>query len=289
MEGVKPVSLRPKWYTVAQVAELLGYGETKVRMLIIAGDLRSLKDGRSRRVLPEWVDEYVARRAAQAEEHWWRREPATVNGEGSIFPYRTGYAAYAWITTPAGRRQRKYVYGKDAGDGAREVARAHAGRRGGTGAPQCRRGWRTSWSAGWRRRSQPDLAPTTAANYALFTRLYIVPGPGSRRLDRLTVRDVQLWMNELKTRCQCCHQGKDAGGRSSRVLRGRELLPPGCLGVDAHQAWTVLQSALSAAVREELMTRNVAALGARASRLGPSGRRPGRLSSRAGSWRAPGR
>jgi hypothetical protein len=31
----------------------LGYGETKVRMLIISGDLRSLKDGRSRRVLPE--------------------------------------------------------------------------------------------------------------------------------------------------------------------------------------------------------------------------------------------
>ena len=36
-----------------------------------------------------------------------------VNGEGSIYPYRTGYAAYVWITTPAGRRQRKYVYGKD--------------------------------------------------------------------------------------------------------------------------------------------------------------------------------
>ena len=53
MEGAKPVSLRPKWYTVAQVAELLGYGESKVRMFwIIAGDLRSLKDGRSGRVLP---------------------------------------------------------------------------------------------------------------------------------------------------------------------------------------------------------------------------------------------
>jgi len=71
MEGEKRVSLRPKWYTVAQVAELLGYGESKVRMLIIAGDLRSLKDGRSRRVLPEWVDEYVARRAADAEQPWW--------------------------------------------------------------------------------------------------------------------------------------------------------------------------------------------------------------------------
>ena len=34
------------------------------------------------------------------------------NGEGSIFPYRNGYAAYVRITTPAGRRQRKYVHGK---------------------------------------------------------------------------------------------------------------------------------------------------------------------------------
>jgi len=62
------VPLEPKWLTVAQVSRLLGYGETKVRMLIISGDLRSLKDGRSRRVLPEWVDEYVIRRAAESEE-----------------------------------------------------------------------------------------------------------------------------------------------------------------------------------------------------------------------------
>jgi excisionase family DNA binding protein len=54
-----PVPLDPKWYTVAQVARLLGYGETKVRTLVISGDLRSLKDGRSRRVLPEWVEDYV--------------------------------------------------------------------------------------------------------------------------------------------------------------------------------------------------------------------------------------
>ena len=34
------------------------------------------------------------------------------NGEGSIFPYRNGYAAYAWVTTPDGYRRRKWVYGK---------------------------------------------------------------------------------------------------------------------------------------------------------------------------------
>jgi len=63
----EPRELDPKWYTVAQVAQLLGYGETKVRMLIISGELRSLKDGRARRVLPEWVDDYVRRRASSSD------------------------------------------------------------------------------------------------------------------------------------------------------------------------------------------------------------------------------
>lgn len=59
--------IEPRWFTVRQVARMLGYGESKVRFLVISGDLRSLKDGRSRRILPEWVDEYVSRRAAEAE------------------------------------------------------------------------------------------------------------------------------------------------------------------------------------------------------------------------------
>ncbi|MET8166002.1 hypothetical protein ABZT34_17405 [Streptomyces sp. NPDC005329] len=34
------------------------------------------------------------------------------NGEGSIYPYESGFAAYVWVTTPEGNRKRKYVYGK---------------------------------------------------------------------------------------------------------------------------------------------------------------------------------
>ena len=34
------------------------------------------------------------------------------NGEGSIFPYRNRFAACVWITTPLGKRQRKYMYGR---------------------------------------------------------------------------------------------------------------------------------------------------------------------------------
>ncbi len=61
------VRLVPKLYTVAEVAVLLGYGETKVRMLIAQGDLKSVKDGHARRVLPRWVDEYVERRCAESD------------------------------------------------------------------------------------------------------------------------------------------------------------------------------------------------------------------------------
>ena len=50
-----------KWHSVAEVAQMLGYGLSKTKMLVATGRIRSLKDGKYRRVLPEWVDEYVAR------------------------------------------------------------------------------------------------------------------------------------------------------------------------------------------------------------------------------------
>ena len=57
--------MEKRWYTVAEVAELLGFGLTKTKALVASGQIRSLKDGRHRRVLPCWVDESVTRRATQ--------------------------------------------------------------------------------------------------------------------------------------------------------------------------------------------------------------------------------
>jgi excisionase family DNA binding protein len=55
-----------KWYSIAEVAEMLGYGVTKTKLLVMSGQIRSIKDGGSRRILPEWVDDYIRRRV---EEH----------------------------------------------------------------------------------------------------------------------------------------------------------------------------------------------------------------------------
>lgn len=61
----KTVVLTPRWYSVAQAAELLGYGMSKTKMLIITGELRSIKDGKYRRILPEWIDEYIERKVEE--------------------------------------------------------------------------------------------------------------------------------------------------------------------------------------------------------------------------------
>jgi excisionase family DNA binding protein len=60
-----------RWHTVGEVAEMLGFGVSKVKMLVISGEIRSVKVGRNRRILPQAVDEYVARCAAAEEEVPW--------------------------------------------------------------------------------------------------------------------------------------------------------------------------------------------------------------------------
>jgi Phage integrase, N-terminal SAM-like domain len=107
---------------------------------------------------------------------------------------------------------------------------------------------------------RPNLAPSTVANYEFFSNAYINPSLGSKRLDRLTVRDVQLWMNDLRERCQCCAQGRDAARRRPRCCTAGACCRQIASEWTRHQAWTILQSALSAAVRDELVSRNVAAL-----------------------------
>ena len=93
------------------------------------------------------------------------------NGEGSIFPYRNGFAAYVWVTKPDGKRTRKYVYGK-----TREAVHDK---------------WIKLHQQAKAEIIQPNRAPLTYATYETFVRRYIAPGLGAKRLDRLQSRDVQ--------------------------------------------------------------------------------------------------
>jgi hypothetical protein len=117
------------------------------------------------------------------------------NGEGSIFPYRAGYGAYVWVTTPGGARTRKWVYGKTREQVHDKWLKLHeAARRGpvSTSSPTVAQ-YLTYWLA--EVVVPPNFAPLTCSTYETLARLYIAPGLGAKRLDRLTLRDVRAWLN----------------------------------------------------------------------------------------------
>jgi hypothetical protein len=57
---------------------------------------------------------------------------------------------------------------------------------------------------------RPNSAPLTYATYETYVRIYIVAHLGRTKIDRLSVRDVQSWINTVASTCQCCAQKKDA-------------------------------------------------------------------------------
>ena len=124
---------------------------------------------------------------------------ARANGEGSIFTYRNGWAAYVWVTTPTGTRERKWLYGQDREElHGRWIDPQQQARNGpaATKVPKL-----ADYIAYWLQEIvTPNLAPLTCATYESLTRLYVLPYLGEKRLDKLTVRDVQSWVyRETKT------------------------------------------------------------------------------------------
>ncbi|MEU3712721.1 N-terminal phage integrase SAM-like domain-containing protein [Streptomyces catenulae] len=125
------------------------------------------------------------------------------NGEGSIYPYKNGFAAYVWVTTPDGRKKRKYVYGKtrdEVHDKWIKLQGEAKKRPVDTKSPMLRQ-----YLAYWLKEVvDPALKPKAAETYKMHVRLYIAPGLGTKRLDKLSVRDVRAWLNKLLDECQCC-------------------------------------------------------------------------------------
>lgn len=153
------------------------------------------------------------------------------NGEGSIYPYRHGYTAYVWITTPAGRRQRKYVYGTTREivhtkwwvELTRQAARSPVLTKVPTVSQylQC---WLEDTVA-------PNLALLTHATYESHVRHYIEPGIGRVRLDRLRVSNVQAWLNGLPRCASAAHRARTNDGRrtSSAAAQSGDVATAPCL------------------------------------------------------------
>jgi integrase len=106
----------------------------------------------------------------------------------------------------------------------------------------------------------PYRAPLTYQTYETFVRVHIIPALGAKNLTRLQVRDVQQWINKLAATCQCCAQGKD--GRRPEDKRRCCALRNCCGDILSRRSVgdvrAALRAALSHAVKEELIGKNVA-------------------------------
>jgi integrase len=184
---------------------------------------------------------------------------ARSSGEGSIFPYRNGYAAYSWVRTPEGQRKKKWIYGKTREDVHQKwisQQKAAQDRPLATRVPTLA----THLQYWLSEIVKPNLAPLTYQTYETFVRLHITPYLGSNRLDRLQLRETQSWINALARTCQCCAQAKDAQRPATKQrccaqnrCCGTVLSPRTLSDIRA-----CLRSALAQAVTEELIARNVA-------------------------------
>ncbi|MFG2704776.1 tyrosine-type recombinase/integrase [Streptomyces sp. NPDC048386] len=183
------------------------------------------------------------------------------NGEGSIYPYKNGFAAYVWVTTPEGDRKRKYVYGKTREETHDKWIKLH--NEATRGPVQTRHRTVQAFLSYWLESIvKPNLAPLSYVSYEGSVRLYIVPHLGTKRLDKLTVRDVREWLTKLAGICQCCAQGKDAKRPEERrrccaVGECCEAYPSRRVVQAARDA---LRAALTHAVTEEEISKNVASL-----------------------------
>jgi hypothetical protein len=103
------------------------------------------------------------------------------SGEGSIYPYKNGFAAYVWVTTPDGDRKRKYVYGKTREETHEKWIKLHG--EASKGPVQTRHRTVAAFLSYWLESIvKPNLAPLSYVSYEGSVRLYIVPHLGCKRL-----------------------------------------------------------------------------------------------------------
>ncbi|WP_055699195.1 tyrosine-type recombinase/integrase [Streptomyces silaceus] len=156
------------------------------------------------------------------------------NGAGSIWQRKDGrYEARVYVPQPDGTRKRKTVYGatwEECDEKRQELVRRDR-----QGIPTPSRSaklseWLPYWLAEY---IEPHRKRTTYVKYEMHVRLYLVPLLGSRRLESLTTANVRQMVAKVTTQASAA---------------------------TAKEAHRVLRTALTAACREELISRNVVQL-----------------------------
>ncbi|MEU0838164.1 site-specific integrase [Streptomyces sp. NPDC005962] len=156
------------------------------------------------------------------------------NGAGSIWQRKDGrFEARVYVPQPDGTRKRKTVYGNTWDEC--DEKRQELVRRDRQGIPTPSRSSKLSeWLPYWlEEHIRPHRKRTTYIKYEMHVRLYLVPQLGTRRLESLTTANVRRMLSAVTAKASAA---------------------------TAKEAHRVLRTALTAACREELISRNVAKL-----------------------------
>jgi integrase len=191
------------------------------------------------------------------------RAKRNANGEGGVYRRTDGrWEGKFFVDTPDGRRKRVSVYGDTEREALNELNKLRDQRRRGIPVATTTLTVAEYMSYWLEHIAEPSIRRTTYATYEGDVRLHIVPGIGKRKLKTLQAAHIRAWLSELRTKCQCCAQSRDAARDKPRCCA---LADPQCCQAalsasSIRHILRVLRAALQDAVDEELLSRNVARL-----------------------------
>jgi integrase len=186
-----------------------------------------------------------------------KRKKARANGEGTIYQRKDGrWEAAGYVLAANGTRKRVRVYGttrKNAADKlAEKIADSNRGLPVAT-ADSTVGDYLTYWLGSV---AIHRLRENTHTRYAACVRLHLIPGLGTKKIARLTAKDVRTFLDRLRTTCQCCAQRLDTERQRCCVVG--ECCQKRLSALTVTYVHSVLKSALEHAVREDELPRNVA-------------------------------
>lgn len=183
------------------------------------------------------------------------------NGNGTVYQRADGrWIARAYVLTPDGTMRRRDFYGATEAEANGKMVAAQA--KSNEGIPADATGWTIErFLLYWLEHIvKPARKPKTYQGYELVCRVHLIPRLGKKRLNKLNGADVRLFLRQVEGMCLCCLHETDARRPVARCCAAGKCCQQRPSARLVQQIHSVLRNALQAAVREELIGRNVAKL-----------------------------